>query len=161
MYIVKPSDLIGEIKNFPIEVVQTMVNRQATPDVTVFQKEASHLSNQGGFNWSDQPEGSSFWWDVIHSKNFEKYFSKYPKQEFNFPCIMEVSNNQDFRCSNIRVVFMQKNGRFLAWSRAETFAEAESVTDVINWKYAHIPLKKVTKAQIATMLGTTNFEIID
>ncbi len=74
---------------------------------------------------------------------------------------MEVSNNQDFRCSNIRVVFMQKNGEFLAWSGAETFAEAESVTDVTNWKYAHIPLKKVTKAQIAAVLGTTNFEIID
>ena len=42
MYKVKQSDLIGDIKGFPIEVVQKMVERQVEQgnkaDVTVFQK---------------------------------------------------------------------------------------------------------------------------
>lgn len=53
--------------------------------------------------------------------------SKYPK-------IMEVSD-----CGKKwlkRVVFMEKGGRFIAWSGAETFEEAEDVTSPYDWEYA-------------------------
>lgn len=162
MYKVKPSDLIGEIEGFPLEVVQKMVDYQNKSDVTIFQDaRVACGSSSLGFTWRHSPEGFDFWDKVIIERNFDVFFKKYPKQEFNFPCIMEVSSNPDFTCSDLRVVFMQKNDRFIAWSGAETFTEAERSTDTTAWKYARIPVKKVTKAEIAAVLGTPHFQIID
>ena len=35
-----------------------------------------------------------------------------------------------------RVVFMEKRGKFIAWTDAETLEDAETVLDIIAWKYA-------------------------
>lgn len=76
-------DLIGCIENFPIEVVEKMIERQVeagnTPDVKVFQKWATIAKASGGFNWNDTAEGTEFWHNVILKKNFEVFFKKYPK----------------------------------------------------------------------------------
>ena len=77
-YKVKKEDLIGELEGFPIEIAQKMVNYQANPDVSVFQKCLDINHTLGGFTWAMSPEGSNFWNDVIINKKFNKFFEKYP-----------------------------------------------------------------------------------
>lgn len=84
IYQVTPDDLIGEIQNFPIEVVQMMVERQYEQagecDVTNFQFNCSVSAHDGGFNWDDSIEGHGFWNDVIMNRDWELFFSKYPSE---------------------------------------------------------------------------------
>ena len=83
MYKVKKSDLKGQIENFPIEVVQKMVEKQVhqgyKADVKVFQVSADKCSD--GFDWSRTIEGDLFWRDIIHHANFDLFFEKYPKKK--------------------------------------------------------------------------------
>ena len=77
-YKVKQEDLVGEIKDFPIEVVQKMVEEQIKQgddaDVTAFQK-----IPYGGFLWLETKDGEDFWSAIIGKKNFNLFFEKYPK----------------------------------------------------------------------------------
>jgi hypothetical protein len=83
MYKVKKEDLIGKTEGFEIEIVQKMVEHQFAQtgkyDITVFQKLKSASKGLEGFNWILSPEGEDFWGQVILSKNFDLFFSKYPK----------------------------------------------------------------------------------
>ena len=83
-YKVTEKDLVGEIKDFPIEVVQKMVERQIEQgnkaDVTVFQKYKFNDKNNGGFDWKITIDGGYFWENIIKNKNFYLFFKKYPKQ---------------------------------------------------------------------------------
>lgn len=80
IYQVKETDLIGDIEGFPIEVVQMMVQRQFEQngicDVLELQK-----CSLGGFTWSKTEEGVSFWSGILESKNFDLFFSRYPKEQ--------------------------------------------------------------------------------
>lgn len=82
---VEQSDLIGEIKDFPIEVVQEMVNEQVRQgnkaDVTVFQKSVTRDCPYGGFAWEDAVDGRYFWYEVISNRKFKLFFQKYPKTQ--------------------------------------------------------------------------------
>lgn len=82
--IVRPEDLIYDINEFPIEIVQHMVNEQVRqgnlPDVTVFQKRSYNGKSLGGFAWNLTKEGEDFWNAIICYRKFEIYFEKYPKQ---------------------------------------------------------------------------------
>jgi hypothetical protein len=77
------ADLIGSIKNFPIEIVEKMVEEQVRQgnraDVSVFQRCAIAGADVGGFDWCATKESRFFWVEVITEKNFEKFFEKYPK----------------------------------------------------------------------------------
>ena len=70
---VEQSDLIGEIKDFPIEVVQEMVNEQVmqgnNADVGVFTKNVGASKNNGGFDWCYAIMGFNFWDNVIYLQN--------------------------------------------------------------------------------------------
>lgn len=76
-------DLIGGIKDFPIEVVEKMIERQVEhgnpADVGDFQDIAT-----GGFFWDEATEGYDFWSEVIGRKNFDLFFKKYPKEEEDY-----------------------------------------------------------------------------
>ena len=82
---VEQSDLIGEIKGFPIEVVQEMVNEQVrqgnNANVSEFQKAAANGFRYGGFTWERAVRGKDFWNEVIYNKNFNLFFQKYPKKQ--------------------------------------------------------------------------------
>lgn len=90
IYIVKQSDLIGQISDFPIEVVQKMVERQYAQngvcDVSVFQRQKD--SGSDGFCWASTPEGDFFWRQIINSKLWRLFFDTYPKLQNN--CIFVV-----------------------------------------------------------------------
>lgn len=53
-----------------------------------------------------------------------------------YPKVMEVTMHKDFRESLKRVVFMKKNGMYLAWEGAATLEEADSEVEVTPWPYA-------------------------
>lgn len=76
-------DLIGKIKNFPIEVVEKMVEEQVRQgnkaDVTIFQKEVTADTRDGGFVWRITKDGHAFWDEIIHCHKFDVFFARYPK----------------------------------------------------------------------------------
>ena len=82
-YKVKQSDLKGAIANYPIEVVEKMIEHQVAqgnkPDVEAFYKYSSNDAEEGGFNWKDTIEGVLFWEKVIGDRNFNVFFERYPK----------------------------------------------------------------------------------
>lgn len=82
-YIVKPEDLKGDIKDFPIEVVQKMVDYQVEQghkaNVEIFQKD-----KRDGFLWNRTSEGDSFWREVIINKVFNLFFKQYPREEVRY-----------------------------------------------------------------------------
>ena len=82
-YKVTEKDLIGQLKGFPIEVVQKMVDYQVEQgneaDVTVFQKDITSTHGEGGVSWGATQETFDFFHDIVKSKNFNLFFNKYPK----------------------------------------------------------------------------------
>jgi hypothetical protein len=56
-----------------------------------------------------------------------------------------------------RVVFMCKNGRYLAWNHAETIEESESICGQTAWRYA----KEVEPKQRTITLSDLNSKIDD
>lgn len=152
----------GELKGFPTEVVEKMLERQVEQggkrDVSIF--EEVRCSAGSGFYWDRTPEGHEFWKNVIEKRNFDAFFTKYPKN--TYPKVMTVSMEPIARRSYSfkRVVFMEKNGVFLAWDGAETFEEAEREVQVSAWIYAEDikpepqPME-LTINQIAAKFGIT------
>ena len=84
MYKVEKRDLVKDIQDFPIEVVQKMLEYQVKQgnkeDISVFQNRAIASKLTNGFYWRDTEEGMKFWNIVINKKKFDIFFDKYPKQ---------------------------------------------------------------------------------
>lgn len=74
----------GQLKGFPQEVVEKMLERQVEQgnkrDVSVFECNFYSSKKNGGFDWDKTIEKDGFWTDVIHRKNFSRFFEKYPRQ---------------------------------------------------------------------------------
>ena len=79
---VTKEDLIGNINDFPIEVVQKMIDYQIyqgnPADIKVFQIDPCFNKKHGGFTWDETKEGRDFWDAIITWKNFNLFFQKYP-----------------------------------------------------------------------------------
>lgn len=77
------ADLIGNIENFPIEVVEKMIEEQVRQgnkaDVTIFQEGVTADNRFGGFLWRITEDGNAFWDEVIIRHKFDLFFEKYPK----------------------------------------------------------------------------------
>ena len=76
-------------------------------------------------------------------------------EENSFPRVMLVNNGGNEW--HKRVVFMKKCNRYLAWNKAETIEESESVYEVIPWRYA----KEVEPKQRTITLSDLNSKIED
>lgn len=110
----------GQIEGFPQEIVEAMLDEQVRQgnkrDVTVFEHDRTSGRSRRGFTWSLSADGQTFWLRVIENKRFDIFFDKYPKKTAEYPKVMLVSdypiskNNPGVK----RVVFMKKNGRYLA-----------------------------------------------
>jgi len=128
----------GDLKGFPKEVVEKILEQQVEQgnekDISIFEKYIRAGKFRGGFDWDTTTEGDNFWRNVLIKKNFDLFFQKYPKKQY--PKVMIVSNNNDFSKSLERVVFMEKNGKFLSWHYATTLEEAEKINHVTTWDYA-------------------------
>ena len=127
----------GQLEEFPSEIVERMLKYQVEQgnkkDVSVFENILGADKHFGGFDWADTIEGVTWWSKVIDGKNFNTFFEKYPKTS-PYPKVMMVGDC--FPLTQKRVVFMEKCGKFLAWDKAETLENAETVFSVYAWKYA-------------------------
>lgn len=78
------SHLVGEIADFPMEVVERMVYEQANQrqkiNPTVFAIKKFAGSGEGGFSWALTEDGYAFWEKVISKKDWDLFFSKYPRK---------------------------------------------------------------------------------
>lgn len=99
---INKSHLVGKIADFPIEVVERMVyeqiNQSQKPNPTVFTIKNFAGPGEGGFSWALTEDGYAFWEKVIRDKNFDLFFSKYPKKTVvyenkNFVCAVGYHNN--------------------------------------------------------------------
>lgn len=87
MYQVTEKDLVGDIKGFPVEVVQKMIEEQVKQgnkaNVEVFQNRRYNDKTHKGFSFNKSAEGFYFWTEVVVRSNFDLFFQKYPKQNNN------------------------------------------------------------------------------
>lgn len=76
-------------------------------------------------------------------------------EENPFPIVMFVSNdgNEWYK----RVVFMKKCDRYLAWNKAKTIEESESISSITAWRYA----KEIEPKQQIITLSDLNSKIED
>ena len=62
-------------EELPVEIQERMLQCQEEQgnkkDESVFIRKINELKRDGGFNWGDTKEESSFWSDVIHDNKFE------------------------------------------------------------------------------------------
>ena len=81
----------GQLIGFPKEIIARMLDyqeEQGNPrDISVFEKQFDADQDDKGFTWNETKEKFDFWEQVIHVKNFNLFFEKYPKQD----------NSQKFR----------------------------------------------------------------
>ena len=75
----------GQIADFPIEVVEKMLERQVEQgnkrDVSVFENKVYASFVQRGFSWDRTQEGDAFWRDIVYNENFSRFFERYPKKQ--------------------------------------------------------------------------------
>ena len=97
------------------------------------------------------------------------------KPESEYPKLMRVSNipiktKEDLHYTINRVVFIEKNNKFIAWGKATTLEEAEYETEVFTWDYAveldwqpeeEIKPLKLTMEQIAEKFNAEKIEIVN
>lgn len=78
---VTKKDLIGDLENFPIVIVEKMLEYQYKQtgriDIKVFQD--NRAASKEGFCWEDTIEGYYFWNAVI-KKRFDVFFKRYPER---------------------------------------------------------------------------------
>lgn len=83
IYKVVNEDLVGELREFPLAVVQKMIERQVMQgnpaNVKVFQADTTAEQLDGGFEWEVSPEGWDFWDKVIAGMEFNVFFERYPE----------------------------------------------------------------------------------
>ena len=127
----------GELKGFPTEVVEKMLERQEEKgnprDVTVFEKDACATRVKGGFLWEYSEEGFGFWNNIIRHRQFNVFFEKYPKTEktLTFPRKMLVGDYAGgTKCTELVLgIFPERDnpykviGMYNAWRFAEEIAE--------------------------------------
>ena len=102
--------------------------------------------------------GSFDFWTTYEVKNYNAEIIELPEEKA-YQRVMLVSD--DKRWWYKRVVFMKKNGGFLAWEFAETFEEAEKIASTTFWKYAkEIEPIQVTLEEIAKWKGVIKEQII-
>lgn len=103
---VEQSDLVGDIKDFPIEVVEKMIEEQVKqgnqPNVEAFQNYANADADDGGFTWDKTNDGNVFWLDVIDSRNFDLFFEKYPKK--NKPNLVYIVGDSEIGMDIIKTL---------------------------------------------------------
>lgn len=150
----------------PLEIQERMLLEQEkqgngrNPDT--FRKNIRSGVSDEGFTWEETEDGFDFWEDILVERYFDVFFEKYPKEEEllkkdtkTYPRIMEVSDSENFYNPQIRVVFMEKNGKYLAWRDANTVEEAEKVLTTTSWAYAREvdPIVELTAEDISAGKG--------
>ena len=73
-------------------------------------------------------------YSIEYCESFNAEIIELPEEK-TYPRVMMVSSGDSgfwFK----RVVFMEKNGKYVAWNRAETIQESEEEFNAVGWDYA-------------------------
>lgn len=149
----------GELIGIPKEIIAKMLEEQYKAgnilDLNVFEFRSTRDSkNGGGFSWDKSSDGYQFWYRILSNRDFNSFFEKYSKKlPKPYPKVMWVWDSP--RDKNKRVVFMEKNGKYLAWNGAETLEDSEEITETITWDNAEeiSDLPDYTKKDLVEKLG--------
>jgi hypothetical protein len=154
----------GDLKGFPEEVVEKMLERQVEQgnprDVAVFEGEKLSGKYQGGFDWYSTEEGDTFWRKIIEFESFDTFFERYPKQSQKdesptFPCLMWVWDDDENKASERVVIF--KNALFwVALIGIKTIEDIDNAVGVMRWHNASLidpRTKTVTKDEATEILS--------
>lgn len=80
VYIVKQSDIIGDVAKFPIEIVQMIVNRGLEQNSDLdFVLRSMQENIIATFAWRDTIEGTPFWREVIIEHRWNGFYERYPE----------------------------------------------------------------------------------
>ena len=160
MYKVKQSDLIGDIKGFPIEVVQKMVERQVEQgneaDVAVFQKNKNAGSSVGGIDWMEQEE-NDFWRDIIMGGNFDVFFQRYRSPKNVYYRGVEDRGNEiikalekigarnagDFEGDNVKCLYFIKENGYI-----DACADDSLLADILQRGFTELFLPEIETLEI-------------
>lgn len=153
-----------KFKELPVEIQEKMLEEQVRQgnkrDAIPFMKNTMAGKANGGFSWAESKDGHRFWPQIIAHGDYYEFNKRYPNE---YPKVMWVSMSEDFKIKAKRVVFMEKNGGFIAWGYSETIENSNKVTDTYAWRFAKDiePTVKVTKQEIAEKFNTMieNLEI--
>lgn len=176
-YCIKKSDLIGDIKDFPIEIVEKMIEEQVKqgcdPDVKVFQNNIIACADNGGFDWDETKEGDDFWECVISRRMFHLFFEKYPNAKYKNKFVYIIGdseigediirtlekyggiNQHNYKGdSNDCVYFIEPNNNFI---EVCSFSQNPLLWEVLLATYTPIDAEKivfeVTMEEIAEKFG--------
>lgn len=82
--IVKYYQIIGDIRDFPREIIIKMIENQILqgnkPDILVFQKDRNCQKDSGGFDWEKTVDGIWFWRSVLCERNYNLFFRRHPNE---------------------------------------------------------------------------------
>lgn len=83
-YGLKESDAKGDLKGFPLEIIEKMIDNQVLqgnpPNVSVFIKHRDGGKSYGGFNWDAYIDGIKFLSNVILNRHYNYFYKKYPRK---------------------------------------------------------------------------------
>lgn len=99
-----------------------------------FPKDDSLISGVSKY-YSKNTDVKGHWYDT-DSTNLPSQSVKDFLQEKTFPRVMWVNHLNDINTAFKRVVFMQKNGRFISWRSAETLEDAQEQYSTSAFHYA-------------------------
>jgi hypothetical protein len=151
----------GDIAEFPIEVVEKMLEHQAgqgnPKDISVFERFSRMSADEGGFNWPNVDGYPNFWARVIRHKDFDLFFEKYPrtsttqkdivkqiseleqsKEDSQLPRWVLVSNdpNGKYERRLLFVIVPNVDSKYLCWTQqVGTNEEIERQGSANAWKY--------------------------
>ena len=124
----------GQLEGFPQEIVEKMLNYQVQHgnkrDITVFEDTILRDVHNGGFKWDKTVEGHIFWCDIIHKKQFNIFFDKYPKQNNNmkqrFPFMLSPSDQLriiNIACSSWKEKLAELFGKYIVLDKSFDISE--------------------------------------
>lgn len=73
---------IPAFMTFPREVQKKMIERSMKGSPIPFILEVSASNSNGGFSWTETPEGRDFWSSVINNRNFELFNNYFKTKEY-------------------------------------------------------------------------------
>ena len=160
MYKVKQRDLIGEVKDFPIEVVQKMLERQVEQgnkeDVQVFQRCVIEDYPEGGFAWNETKEGQSFWSEITVEDNFDLFLKRYPGRNGYYrgvegrgneiiKALEEIGarNARDFEGDNVKCLYFIKENGYIG-----ACADHSLLADILQRGFTELFLPEIETLEI-------------
>lgn len=150
------------------EVIKAVKRGDGAKIIAWFKKKYPDLqTNCDGINSEEDGDKSFFYgylndgFDVYNYATVTMNKAEILPMPSDYPKLMLVSKSGN--CWPKRVVFMEKNGKFLGWEGAESFEEAENVTSVSVWNFAkdieEPVITEVTLEEVAKLMGKKVEEI--